>query len=130
MAFGDIGGPVTELVITCETRAQGPVNIAKGDAVALVGNYEVCNDFGFVTPATGQALASAEGNGVAIPGRVKGVNVYRYIGEPPFGEFYADLHGIGVVASNEVAGAVEFSEKGTGKILAFDLDSKTVHVLH
>lgn len=130
MAFGDIGGPVTELVITCKTRAEGPVNIAKGDAVALVGNYEVCNQFKFLTPITGQALASADDNGVAIPVRVKGVNVYNYIGEPPLGEFYAYLVGIGVVLSNKQLGAVEFSGNGTGKILAYDLDSKTVHVLH
>jgi hypothetical protein len=128
MAFGDIGGPVTELVITCKTPAEGPVYIEKGDAVALVGNYTVCNSVS--DPVFGQAISANDKNSAATPIRVKGVNVYRYIGEPPFGEFYAYLHGIGVVVSNEVAGAVEFSEKGTGKILAFDLDSKTVHVLH
>jgi len=43
MAFGDVGGAVTELVITCTTPATGTVNIAKGDAVKLTAAYTVDN---------------------------------------------------------------------------------------
>lgn len=128
MAFGDIGGAVTELVITCKTRAEGLVNIAKGDAVALADNYEVCNRI--IAPVIGQALTNTTASGVAIPVRVKGVSIFRYTGQLPLSVFAAYIYGIGVVISSQEPGAVEFSEKGTGKILAFDLDSKTVHVLH
>ena len=37
MAYGDVGGPVTELIITCKTPASGTIAIAKGDAVMLTG---------------------------------------------------------------------------------------------
>ena len=32
MAFGDVGGTISELVITCKTPASGGVAISKGDA--------------------------------------------------------------------------------------------------
>ena len=43
MAYGDVGGAVTELVITCKTPASGTVNIHAGDAVKLTGAYIVDN---------------------------------------------------------------------------------------
>ena len=55
MAYGDIGGPVTELVITCKTPEEGEVDIKKGDAVRLCGPYEVTNDVGRYMEIFGQA---------------------------------------------------------------------------
>jgi hypothetical protein len=76
MAFGDIGGPVTELVITCRTESEGVVNIKKGDALALVDDYTVANNQ-YWHRVFGEAMASATTNGVAIPVRVKGVCRFR-----------------------------------------------------
>jgi hypothetical protein len=40
MAFGDFGGPVTSLIITCRAADNnGTVAIKKGDALKLVDNY-------------------------------------------------------------------------------------------
>ena len=44
MAYGDVGGVVTELIITCKTKSsgfRGDVSIAKGDAVKLTDDYTV-----------------------------------------------------------------------------------------
>ena len=43
MAYGDIGGAVTELVITCKAPSSGSVSITKGDALKLTGAYTVDN---------------------------------------------------------------------------------------
>mgnify|MGYP001563955806 CR=1 FL=1 len=56
MAFGDIGGAVTELVITCQTAASGSVAIAKGDALKLSGAYTVTNATLAEDAIFGQAL--------------------------------------------------------------------------
>ena len=83
MAFGDIGGVLTELVITCKTPDSGPVSIAKGDAVKLAGPYTVTNDTSAEDPVFGEALAGAAANGAAIPVKVRGVSVFQYEGETP-----------------------------------------------
>lgn len=127
MAVGDIGGPLTELVITCKTRAEGPVNIAKGDAVALVGPFTVSNEH--YSRVFGQALAQATKNDEAIPVRVKGVSAFTYDNDAMCRWFCVYQAAAGVRMGN-TPGAVAFTGDGFGKILAFNPDSKTVHVLH
>ena len=56
MAFGDTGGAITELIITLKTATMGIVNIKKGDAVALIGNYTVDNTGVANQDVLGQAL--------------------------------------------------------------------------
>ncbi len=83
MAFGDIGGAVTELIITCRTPAAGGVAIAKGDAVKLAGAYTVTNATDAEDAVFGQALAAATENDVAIPVKVRGISIFTYTGTAP-----------------------------------------------
>lgn len=81
MAYGDVGGAITELVITCVTKPRGSVHISKGDAVVLTGAYQVCNNaWGTIF---GQALSDADLNDEAIPIKVRGVSVFRREGFLP-----------------------------------------------
>ena len=84
MAYGDTGGAVTELIITCQTPRTGPVNIHKGDAVRLIGPYEVTNEISGAThPVFGQAMADADDNEIAIPIKVRGISIFEYEGQAP-----------------------------------------------
>jgi hypothetical protein len=76
MAFGDVGGAVTELVITCETVEHSKGK--KGDAVSLVGHYTVDNDKP-CSPLFGEALADWEGR-KAIPVKVRGISRFKPLG--------------------------------------------------
>jgi len=84
MAYGDVGGSVTELVITCRTASAdyGPVHIKKGDAVTHLGDYVVTN----IVPGKeqcsvfGQALVGCEQNDTAIPIKVRGICRFRAVG--------------------------------------------------
>lgn len=96
MAFGDVGGVVTELIITCRTPAKGPVHIEKGDAVSLSGPYTVTNESRRNAPVFGQALAAATENDVAIPVKVRGICTFRYAGPIPRVNGFA-----GVIASGD-----------------------------
>ena len=62
MALGDVGGVVTELVITCMTADSGTVSIAKGDALKLTGSYTVTNATGAEDAVFGQAMAASSEN--------------------------------------------------------------------
>lgn len=73
MSFGDVGGLVTELCITCMTKETGEVNIKKGDPVRLCGNYMVTNRGCDFDRVFGQAMADCDKNACAIPVRVRGV---------------------------------------------------------
>ncbi len=127
MAFGDIGGAVTELVITCETPTSGTVDIVKGDAVKLAGNYTVTNVTDAEDAVFGQAMADAEENGVAIPVKVRGICVFPYMGAAP------TVDGVsGVVASaseGEVKAPGESTGSGVGLNLKVDTEATLVHVL-
>ena len=57
MAYGDVGGAVTELVVTCQTPASGSVAFASGDAVKLTGAYTVDN----ATDAEDEVFGAAPG---------------------------------------------------------------------
>lgn len=126
MAFGDIGGVVTELIITCKTPAAGTVSIAKGDAVALIAPYTVSNDTDAEDTVFGEALADATANGAAIPVKVRGVSVFAYEGAtPPVVDGQA---GVVAAATN---GKVKAPDSGSGKGINLDVDEAAglVHVL-
>ncbi len=124
MAFGDIGGPVTELVITCRTKSEGPVDIKKGDAVSLCGNYEITNDESWAD-VFGQALASATTNDTAIPIRVKGVSVYTLATFPA-----KYLYGKSVLTAPEPGKVFVCFPKNNTLIVSASPESSEVHVLH
>lgn len=133
MAFGDIGGAVTELVITCQTVAEGPVDIKKGDALFLCGPYTVDNRFAYPRSQRiyGQALASADRNGQAIPVKVRGVAIFR-CGTFPKDWKVTGVHG--VLGSSIEPGFVQrqlvrFDPCGTGVLLKIDEVNRQVHVL-
>lgn len=132
MAFGDVGGVVTELIITCRTPIEGPVSIAKGDAVTLCGNYTVTNQTEFSGPVFGQALAAANANGVAIPVKVRGICEFRYSGATPrvdgkAGVYFGGKSSDGPLGS--VISAIWTDRFGRGINVKVDKASKTVHVL-
>ena len=83
MAFGDVGGAVTELVLTCRTPGSGTISIAKGDALKLTGAYEVDNATADEDVVFGQALGAADANDVAIAVKLRGVCVFTYEGTAP-----------------------------------------------
>jgi len=125
MAFGDIGGPATELVVTCKTPEEGPVDIAKGDALKLTGPYTVTNDTDAEDPVFGEALAPSERNGAPLPVRVRGISLFRYTGAAPA------VDGVSGVLASATAGAVKAPDEGagSGRVLKVDEAAETVHVL-
>lgn len=125
MAFGDIGGSITELVITCKTPASGTINILAGDAVKLTGDYTVNNATDPEDVVFGQALAPATENGVIIPVKVKGVCLFAYTGSAPTVD---GLHGILASATD---GKVKAPASGNGRGLNIKVDTTAslVHVL-
>lgn len=125
MAFGDVGGAVTELVITCQTPATGSVDIAKGDAVKLSGPYTVTNATAAEDVIFGQALASSAENGAAIPVRVRGVCIFEYTGAAP------TVDGSQGVLASATAGKVKapLSGNGIGVNLKVEAATAEVHVL-
>lgn len=125
MAFGDVGGPVTELIITCRTPEAGTVDIQKGDALKLAGAYTVTNATDAEDPIFGQAMAPANDHGVAIPVKVRGICLFTYTGDAP-----AVDGATGVVAS-ATAGSAKAPAEGAGRGLNLRSDAATgrVHVL-
>ncbi len=125
MAYGDIGGPVTELIMTCKTPDDGAVNISKGDALTLSGGYTVTNAAFAEDPVIGQAMADAAENGAAIPVKVRGVCVFTYTGAAP------TVDGAAGVRASDTAGAVKApaSGNGSGRNLKVDATASEVHVL-
>lgn len=125
MAFGDIGGAVTELVITCRTPESGPVIISKGHAVKLSGSYEVDSAMNAGDPVFGEALADEERNGVAIPVKVRGISVFEFTGPAPV------VDGVAGIVASGFRGAVKAPGAGNGGgiNLKVDLGVEKVHVL-
>jgi hypothetical protein len=126
MAFGDIGGVVTELVITCKTPDSGSVNIAKGDAVTLTGPYTVCNDADAESSVLGEALADSSANGETIPIKVRGVSVFEYEGETP-----PTVNGLAGIVAATSSGKVKAPASGSGSGINLKVDTAAgqVHVL-
>ena len=73
MAFGDTGGIIVELMLTCMTSTKGEVNIKKGDALSMTGEpYGVSNSYAYAG-LFGQARADSTTNSAAIAVMVRGV---------------------------------------------------------
>lgn len=128
MAFGDVGGAVTELILTCRTIETGSVDIDKGDAVRLVGDYTVDTSGKYGAPVFGQALRDETENGVDIPVNVRGVAIFEYSragGSPP------QPDGVRGVCCSGVPGKVTTPINGVGSGLTLKVDEKSakVHVL-
>ena len=125
MAFGDIGGAVTELVVTCQTPGSGAVAIAKGDPLKLTGDYTIDNVLADEDPVFGQALASADRNGQAIPVKVKGVCIFTYTGSAP------TVNGLQGVLGSATGGTVKAPASGNGNGVTVNVDAvaSKVHVL-
>lgn len=125
MAYGDIGGPVTELIITCKTAATGEVAITKGDAVKLVGPYEVDNTLTDGDRIFGQALADCDRNETAIPIRVRGICDFPFTGTAP------TVDGISGVSGATGTGTVQAGTTGNviGLIVKVDSTNNTLEAL-
>ncbi len=125
MAYGDIGGPITELVMTCRTKASGAVSIRRGDAVSLSGPYTVDNAAAEGGAVLGQALADCDRNGAPLAVRLRGVCDFPYTGAAPVPD------GVTGVAASAAAGRVRTPASGTGRgiVLHTDTASEKVHVL-
>ncbi len=126
MALGDVGGVVTELVITCQTPASGELSIEKGDAVKLTANYTVTNGTNDEDVVLGQALAGVAANDEIIPVKVRGVCIFEYTGTTA-----PTVNGVAGVVASATAGKVKPPASGNGKgiNLKVDATNKLVHVL-
>jgi len=126
MAYGDVGGVVTELVITCQTPAAGEVNITKGDAVKLSGAYTVTNATDAEDTVFGQALCSATENDMAIPVKVRGICIFPYTGATA-----PTVDGAAGIVASATAGSVKTPDTGTSKGINVKVDetASVVHVL-
>ncbi len=125
MAFGDIGGTYTELIITCSTPATGVVDIRRGDAVKLVGGYEVSNMFTGEDVIFGQAMKDCNTNDTAIPVKVRGICIFEYQGLPP------TANGLQGVVGSTSPGKVKVpaSGNGFGRVVKVEPSTNRVHVL-
>jgi len=125
MAYGDIGGAVTELVITCQTPSSGDVDIAKGDAVKLTGGYTVDNATDAEDVVFGQALADSTSNDEAVPVKVRGVCIFEYTDSAP------TVDGAAGILASATDGKVKApaSGNGVGVNLKVDTTLTQVHVL-
>ncbi|HDP34131.1 MAG TPA: hypothetical protein ENN29_03360 [Candidatus Hydrogenedentes bacterium] len=122
MAYGDFGGPVTELIITCKTASSGEVDIKGGDAVKLVGAYEIDNALEDGDRIFGQALADCWRNDAAVPVRVRGICDFAFTGEAP--EVDGESGVVGAVGAGVVqAGA------GVGLIVKVNNEAGTLEAL-
>lgn len=126
MAYGDVGGSVTELVITCQTAGSGEVAIAKGDALKLTGGYTVSNATDAEDVVFGQALAASEENEASIPVKVRGICIFEYTGETP-----PTVNGTAGVLASATDGKVKppASGNGVGINVKVNTTDKLVHVL-
>jgi hypothetical protein len=125
MAYGDVGGAVTELVITCKTPAAGDISIAAGDAVKLTGAYTVDHAAGAEDPVFGEALADVAGNNKSVAVKVRGVCIFNYDGDAPL------VDGQQGVTASGTAGKVKAPATGNGRGLNVKVDAAAskVHVL-
>ena len=125
MAFGDTGGSVTELIITCRTPDAGGVAIGKGDAVKLSGAYTVTNVTDAEDPVFGEAMAAATENDVAIPVKVRGISIFPYTGTAP------SVDGVQGVVASATDGSVKAPASGNGRGVNVKVDgtASVVHVL-
>ena len=125
MAFGDIGGAVTELIVTCQTPASGGVAITRGDALQLTGAYTVDNANDDEDVVFGQAMADASENSTAIPVKVRGIAIFDYEGTAP------TVDGQAGILAGATDGKVKAPASGNGVGINVKVNTadSTVHVL-
>jgi len=125
MAFGDIGGTYTELIITCSTPETGHVSIRRGDALKLIGGYVVTNAFTGEDIVFGQAMNDCDTNDTAIPVKVRGICIFEYVGVPP------TVNGLQGIAGSTTPGKVKSpaSGNGLGRVVKTEPSVNQVHVL-
>jgi hypothetical protein len=125
MAFGDVGGAVTELAMTCVSPAEGTVAIAKGDAVKLAGPYTVSNATDAEDAVFGQAMADVSDNDRAFPVRLRGVCIFSYTGSAP------TVDGVKGIVASGTDGKVKAPASGNGRGINLKVDTvkQQVHVL-
>ena len=125
MAFGDTGGSVTELIITCRTPLGGSVAIGKGDALKLAGPYTVTNATDAEDAIFGEAMAAAAENDVAIPVKVRGISIFPYTGTAPL------VNGAQGAVASATDGSVKAPASGDGRGINVKVDvaASLVHVL-
>ena len=125
MAYGDVGGAVTELVVTCVSPSSGTIAVSKGDAVMLTGGYEADNATDAEDPVFGQALADVTANSTAFPVKVRGICIFSYTGTAP------TVDGVKGVLASATDGSVKTPLSGNGNGLNVKVDTGTteVHVL-
>lgn len=126
MVYGDMGGPVTTLILTCRAAAQvGGVLIRKGDAVKLSGTYEVTNKMIDGDSIFGEALEDCTEAGTTLAVRVRGVCTFPFVGDMTVPDGKS-----GVVASAE-RGKVrpQLHPTGQGLIVRVREDQELVEVL-
>jgi len=116
---------VTELVITCQSPASGAVDIKKGDAVKLTGEYVIDNATDDEDAVFGQAMADVDSNDAAIPVKVKGICIFAYTGSAP------TVNGVQGVVASAIDGTVKTPAAGNGVGINLKVDTValTVHVL-
>lgn len=126
MAYGDVGGSITELIITCRTPRTGEIHIVRGDALALTGPYTVAHPGSASDPVFGQAMADVNLNDAPLPVRVRGICPFRYTGSVA-----PSVNGISGVVAGSTPGSVSAPSQGSGKGLNVSLNTsaKTVDVL-
>lgn len=117
MAYGDVGGSVTELAITCQSPSSGGVSIAKGDAVKLTGDYTVDNATSAEDAVFGQVLAGTTENSAAIPVKVRGICVFAYTGTAP------TVDGVQGIVASDTAGKVKAPASGNGSGINVKVDT-------
>lgn len=125
MAFGDIGGVVTELIITCKTPSAGTVDIAPGDALKLTGPYTVTNAASAEDAVFGQALAACAANDAAIPVKIRGICIFNFTGAAPV------VDGAKGIVASATPGKVKAPASGVGHGInvKVDVGASLVHVL-
>jgi hypothetical protein len=125
MAYGDVGGVVTELIITCKTKSSGAVAIAAGDVVKLTGAYVVDNATADEDVVFGQAMAAADTNSTPLSVKVRGVCVFTYSGTAP------TVNGTAGIVASATDGKVKAPASGNGRGINLKTNAAdtTVHVL-
>jgi hypothetical protein len=125
MAFGDTGGSVTELIITCRTPLAGGVDIGKGDGLKLSGSYTVTNATDAEDAVFGEAMAAATENDVSIPVKVRGISIFPYTGGAPL------VNGVQGIVASATDGSVKAPAAGDGRGINLKVDAglALVHVL-
>lgn len=133
MAYGDIGGPVTELIITCELL--DGTSAKKGDPLVLTGDYQVAVPDCINAPIFGQAMADCPYNAIqphtgrVIPVKVKGVFIFDFNpsnGWWPYVGIVSSADGKVMIPDEN---DIEAVQNARGIIVKRDVERKQVHVL-